>query len=259
MGAIPISLFDLALASLMMGGVLVVDHLLKLAMGKDIAIGTVRVFVQLYIVGFILKWVFAVDQAWLVMLVLAVMSSIAGYNAVKRAGDISLGTVVFATGTIVFVTMISMAFAMEVVIGVTPWYNPQYVIPIGGMAMNGAMNGVALGVANLRNSVKDNTERVECALAVGATGMQAIQPLVAESVRRALIPTVNSLMTAGIVQLPGMMTGQIIAGLPPTAAVRYQIIIFYLLTLVTVLSAVMSVLLYARKFFNRAHQLQKIW
>lgn len=256
---IPISSLDLALAVAMMVGVIVVDRVMKLALGRDLTIGTVRLFVQLYLVGFILKAVFAVNRPGIVLLVLAVMSMIAGYNAAKRVGNLDLRNVLTATGVIVFATFVSAGFACEVVIGVRPWFNPQYVIPIAGMAMNGAMNGVALGISNLETSVRGNVDRIECALALGGTGARAVHPFVKLAARQALIPTINSLMTAGIVQLPGMMTGQIIAGLEPTAAIRYQIIVYYMLAVATTLSVLGAVLITSRRFFTSAHQLRSRW
>jgi UDP-glucose/iron transport system permease protein len=254
-----LSWLDVAIASLMMLGVLAVDRALRLALGKDIVIGSVRVFLQLYLVGFILKWVFALESALITIAILILMASIAGYNAVKRSKDISVGTAVTATGVIILAAFAAVGFGMAAVVHVKPWFNPQYVIPIAGMAMNGAMNGVALGINNLKNTVKAGVAPIECALCVGATGSQAIRPMVRQSIQQALIPTINGLMTAGIVQIPGMMTGQIIAGLPPTEAVRYQIMIFYMLALTTTIAAALSVVLYSRRFFTPAHQLIKLW
>lgn len=250
-----ISLPGLGLSLFMMLGVIILDYLMKLMLGKDLVIGTFRVFIQLYFVGYLLKWIFGVNHPAVVILALMVMSIIAGYNAVKRAGDVKLKGAVIATGVIVFSTLISAGFGCWIVIGIDPWFNPQYVIPIGGMVLNGAMNGVALGISNLKASVKDNGQRIICALSMGATGSQAIHPLLTEAARRALIPTINSLMTAGIVQLPGMMTGQIIAGLPPTSAVEYQIVIFYMITVAVMVSVLLSMVISARSYFTKTHQM----
>jgi putative ABC transport system permease protein len=257
--AIEISWLDLGLSVLMMVGVIGLNAWMKLMLGKDLTIGTVRVFVQLYLVGFVLKWIFAVDNPWIVLLALVFMSIMAGYNAVKRTGDFAAAKAVTATGVIVLSTLLSAGVLCWIVIGVVPFYNPQYVIPIAGMAMNGAMNGVALGVANIKSSVKDNAMRIECVLSMGGTGTQAIEPIFVDSVRRALIPTINSLMTAGIVQLPGMMTGQIIAGLPPTSAVRYQILVFYMLVVTTFVSVLLSCRIESKQYFTKAHQLRRLW
>lgn len=258
-GAIEIGWIDLAISLLMMGGVIILDRIMRTMLGKDLTIGTARVFIQLYIVGFILKWIFKVNSPWVVLTALAFMSIMAGYNAMKRAGEVSARNTLIATGIIVFGTIVSAGFACELVIKVNPWFDPQYVIPIGGMAMNGAMNGVSLGIANLRSSVRDNAERIECALSLGAKGTQAIHPLITEAGRRSLIPTVNSLMTAGIVQIPGMMTGQIIAGQAPTSAVKYQIIIYYMIAVATTVSVVFAMKVTARRYFTAAHQLKRIW
>lgn len=259
MNAIPLGWENLALSLAMMAAVIVVDRVMRLMLGKDLVIGTIRVFIQLYLVGYILKWVFEVDSPWIVCAVLALMSFIAGYNAVKRVGDTSIKSAVTATGIIVFSTLISAGLGCWFIIGIEYWYDPQYLIPIGGMAMNGAMNGVALGLANLRTSVRDNSQKIECALSMGATSKQAIHPLLTEAARRSLIPTVNGLMTAGIVQLPGMMTGQIIAGLDPTSAVRYQIVIYYFLAVATTSSVLLAMKIASDSYFTKAQQLKPTW
>ncbi len=247
----------LGISLFMMLGVVLIDQVMKLMLGKEIVIGAFRVFIQLYIVGYILKWIFGVNNPWVVVVALVVMSIFAGYNAVKRTGDISTKGAVIAIGVIVFATFISAGFGCVFVIGIKPWFNPQYIIPIGGMVMNGAMNGVALGISNLNSKVKDNGQRIICALSMGATGSQAIHPLLTEAARRALIPTINSMMTAGIVQLPGMMTGQIIAGLEPTSAVQYQIIIFYMITTAVIIAVLLSMMISARSYFTKDHQLKQ--
>ena len=250
---------DLGIALMIMVGLIALDRVLRLYLGKDMAVGTVRNFLQLYLVGFILKWVFHINHPLLILLMLVVMTLIAGQNAAKRSGDLSLKTFVYASGILFIGTMVTIVVVVDIVVGVTPYYNPQYVIPMFGMALNGAMNGVTLGVKNLRNSTKDNVEKINCALALGATGSQSINPIAQSATRLALIPMVNGLMTAGVVQLPGMMTGQIIAGLDPTLAIRYQIVVYYMLAMSTFLCTVVAVKLYARTLFTRHHQLIPFW
>ena len=248
---------DLGWSVFMMCGVVAVDRVLRLALGRDLVVGTFRVFVQLYLVGYVLRWVFAVNDPLVILAMLAVMGLIAGWHGAKRSGDPGARNAVFATGMVVLGTLVSVGFTLALIVDVHPWYNPQYLIPIAGMAMNGAMNGTALGISNLRAMVRDGTEGIECALALGAPWRRAVHPMVQDSIRRAMIPIVNAMMTAGIVQLPGMMTGQIIAGLSPTAAVRYQIMIFYVLAVSSTLAAMAAVVIYAGRFFTKAHQLRR--
>jgi len=113
-----------------------------------------------------------------------------------------------------------------------------------------------VGARALDRGIRDGRERIEAALSVGATSWQASGDIVRNALKQAMVPTINGLMTAGIVQLPGMMTGQIIAGVDPVLAVRYQVVIFYLLTSVTALATIAGTLLLVRRYFTPAHQLK---
>ena len=248
---------DLFISALLMLIPIAVSILLRLTLAKDLLIGSVRVFVQLVAVGFILHYVFALDRPLPVAGILLLMTIVAGYNAAKRAELMSLRIVLIATGVIGLCTVMLAAYVFYVVIGITPYYNPAYVIPIVGMMLNGAMTGLAIGARALDRGLKDGRDRIEAALIVGATSWQASIHVVREALRQAMVPAINALMTAGIVQLPGMMTGQIISGVDPVLAVRYQVIIFYLLTAVIALATIGGTLLLWRRYFTPAHQLRE--
>jgi len=247
---------DLFVSSLLMLVPIVISHLLRLTLEKDLLIGSVRVFVQLVAVGFILHYVFALDRPLPVAGILLLMTIIAGYNAAKRAGVTGLRLVLIASGVIGLCTVVLAAYVFYLVIGIKPYYNPAYVIPIVGMMLNGAMTGLAIGVRALDRGMKEGRDRIEAALIVGATSWQASLHVVREALRQAMVPAINSMMTAGIVQLPGMMTGQIISGVEPILAVRYQVIIFYLLTAVIASATIGGTLLLWRRHFTPAHQLR---
>ncbi|MCB1153596.1 MAG: ABC transporter permease [Deltaproteobacteria bacterium] len=249
-----VSYWDLIFAAAAMALPIFISRYARLGLEKDLAIGTVRLLAQLLIVGHILAGLFAINRPLPVLGVLLVMVVIAGYNAAKRAEQMRVRVVVMATGVIGVVAMAVCAYMFYVVIGVEPYFNPRYVIPLMGMGLNGAMNAVAVGARALDGRLRDGRERVEAALCVGATGRQASLFAVREALKQAMVPAVNNLMTAGIVQMPGIMTGQIISGVDPLLAVRYQVVIFYLLTVITVLSATTTILLLADSYFTKAQQ-----
>ncbi|HKL22502.1 MAG TPA: ABC transporter permease, partial [Tichowtungia sp.] len=119
--------------------------------------------------------------------------------------------------------------ALTVVVGPEPWYAPRYAIPLLGMLLGNTMNGLSLSLNHLTLNVRQNRAVIETRLALGQTKTEAVDDIRRESVRTGLIPIVNSMAAAGLVSLPGMMTGQILAGNPPVDAVKYQILIMFLI------------------------------
>jgi putative ABC transport system permease protein len=252
---VEISVLDVLFSLGAIAIIVVVSVSYRLTLEKSLAIGAIRTFVQLIVVGYVLKWVFGLDKWYAVLAMITVMTLIAGYHGAQRITGRAGIDVLYATGGVMVSSAALIFFTFAVVVRVDPWYKPHYLIPVSGMIINGAMNGVSVGMSTLKTAISSNRERIETALSLGATGGLAVAPLVKNSVRTALIPTVNGLMTAGIVQLPGMMSGQIIAGADPTQAVLYQIVIYYILAAANCLAVIVGLSFYARSFFNRAQQL----
>jgi putative ABC transport system permease protein len=146
------------------------------------------------------------------------------------------------------------ALALFVIVPVKPWYSPQYAIPLLGMILGNTLNGISLGLDRLGGELAAKRAQVEALLAIGATRWEAARKPIQEAVRTGLIPIMNSMMVVGIVSLPGMMTGQILAGANPVQAVKYQIVIMFLIASSTALGTVSVVLLSYRRLFNRSHQ-----
>ena len=141
------------------------------------------------------------------------------------------------------------------VLQVEPWYEPRYLIPLFGMIVGNAMNGAALAAERLASELASRRGEVEAYLALGATPARAAAEPTRRAMSAALIPSVNGLMTVGLVQLPGMMTGQVLAGQSPLLAVRYQIVVAFMLTGATAMTTMIVVLWYRRTFFTSAAQL----
>lgn len=223
----------------------------KLDLEKDILIGTGRAVIQLLAVGFVLKFVFHVEDWRLTLLMLLVMTLVAGQNAAKRGkglkGAFSIVTAAIGGAAAVTLTVL-------VGLGVIKFV-PSEVIPIGGMIIGNAMVGAGLVLNRLLAEVQQKKIEIEAALALGATSRQAVERVLRSAVKAGLIPTVDSLKTLGIVQLPGMMTGLILAGTDPLQAVRYQILVSFMLSATVSISCVIVGLLAYQKFFSEAHQL----
>ncbi|MGH9309617.1 MAG: ABC transporter permease [Vicinamibacterales bacterium] len=151
---------------------------------------------------------------------------------------------------------LTLAYVTYVVLEVRPWYEPQYLIPLFGMIVGNAMNGAALAVERLASEIEAQRGTVEAYLALGAAPARAAAEPTRRALVAALIPSVNGLMVVGLVQLPGMMTGQILAGQSPLLAVRYQVLVAFMLTGATAMTAVIVALWYRRTFFTAAAQLR---
>lgn len=235
--------------------VAVVSLSYRLALGKQLAVGVIRTFFQLLLVGYILEWVFGLDRWYVVLAMVVFMTLIAGWHGARRVPGFTARNVLFATGGIMVSSAAVLLYTFAVVVRVDPWYEPSYLIPVSGMVINGAMNGVAVGMANLEGAVRASGERVETALSLGATGRKAIAAMVKNSIRTALIPTINGLMTVGIVQIPGTMSGLIIGGVEPSQAVLYQAVVCYVLAGANCLAVILGLYFYSGSFFSGAHQL----
>lgn len=231
----------------------------RLGLARGFLVGGIRAVVQLVAVGYILVYLFANARWWLVLLALVVMLVAATVTATRRHGKSNGGerrALWMISGTAMLVSAgLTLAYVTQLVLHVRPWYDPRYLIPLFGMIVGNALNGAALAAERFASEMESRRGEVEAYLALGATSSRAA----AEPVRRALvaslIPSVNGLMVVGLVQLPGMMTGQILAGQSPLLAVRYQIVVAFMLAGATAATAAMVVLWYRRRFFTSAAQL----
>lgn len=226
---------------------------LRLSLGftKDLAIATLRTYVQLAALGFVLRWLFGIDSPWLVVAIVLLMVTAAADAIVRRAPDAPRP--IFASAWVsMLLTGFIVTFAVTgVIVQVDPWYRPQYVIPIAGMVLGNSMNGVALALERTFADLDARSGEVLALTALGATPWEAAHPSVRAALRAGLIPTINSMATAGIVFIPGMMAGQILAGADPVIATGYQIVVMLMVAAATALGSVSSVLLTYRRRFTK--------
>ncbi len=220
---------DLLVASGLVLSAGLLSLLLRLGLERRLLWAASRTVVQLSLLGLVLTRVFASDSALLVLLILLVMTLVAGREAVSRSKyrypHILLDTtLVMATTALLVGTVVT-----QVVIGVKPWYHPQYVIPLVGMILGNSLNGISLALDTFLDYLRERREEIELFLVFGARRSEALRIPIRHAVRRGLIPIVNAMSVAGIVSLPGIMTGQILAGVPPVQAVAYQILIMFML------------------------------
>ncbi|SIS73978.1 ABC transporter permease [Alicyclobacillus vulcanalis] len=226
---------------------------LRLGVERDIIVAAVRAAIQLVVIGYILKWVFASHRLIFILLMVALIIGVAAWNARGRAKGIPGAFWRIAAG---LVTTEILTQAVLVGFGVIP-FQARYVITTSGMIVGNSMVAAGLLMNRLRREVESGRGEIMAILALGGSPRQAMYPRLVQAIRAGMIPTIDSTKTTGLVQLPGMMTGQIIAGQDPVQAVRYQLmILFCILAGSAVTSIVIGFLTYPT-LFNRYQQLRE--
>jgi UDP-glucose/iron transport system permease protein len=254
-GYVELSYFQVALAALLIVVNGAISLALRLRLERSLLLAGLRTVVQLLLVGLVLEWVFRLDRWYVVLGVAAFMTLVAGVTAASRSErryrGIWLDTIVSVWASAWMVTAFALFAVMQ---GIDEWYQPQYAIPLLGMVLGNTLNGISVGLNAFTEALATRREQVETLLALGATRWEAARALVQHAVRSGMIPTINAMMVVGIVSLPGMMTGQLLSGTSPISAVKYQIVIMFLIASATSLGTVGAVLLSFRRLFNSEHQ-----
>jgi len=228
---------------------------LRLGLERTLAIASVRTIVQLLFVGLILHWVFELNNLAAVAAIMALMTAIAGVTAWQRASHRHPGMLLNAVISMWGSSWLILGFTLVVVFRqARPWYDPQYAIPLLGMVLGNTLNGITLGLNATVEALSGRRREVETLLSLGATRWEAARSLIQHAVKVGMIPIVNSMMVVGLVSLPGMMTGQLLSGVTPLAAVRYQIVIMFVIASATSLGVVAIVLLTFWRVTNSRHQ-----
>ncbi len=255
---ISLSAWDLTLSAMLVILLAGMTLLLKLDMAGKLLVAGTRTVVQLLLVGMVLKVVFANATLPWVVLITLVMLLIAGREIMARQQRRFGGIWGYGLGTLsMFLSAFTTTvFALLVVVGNEPWYAPQYAIPLLGMMLGNTMNGVALALERLTSMVWNQQGLIETRLALGQTRQQLMRDNLRESVRVGLMPIINAMAAAGIVSLPGMMTGQILSGTAPMEAVKYQIMIMFMITAGTGFATLVASALAARRLFDERDRLR---
>ncbi|HEV3104300.1 MAG TPA: iron export ABC transporter permease subunit FetB [Trinickia sp.] len=249
-----LSLWDVAIATLLIVINGAVSVALSLGLGRRLALAAIRTVVQLLAIGYVLSWVFAFDRWYVVLPMMALMTAIAGFAGAARGAHSYAGQRADSVVSIWISSWLVAAVGLFAVIRIHPWYAPQYAIPILGMILGNTLTGVSLAIERMTEELTAKRDRVDMALALGATRWEAAQGPARQAVRAGMIPTLNQMAVVGVVSLPGMMTGQVLAGQSPLQAVRYQIVIMFLIAASSALGTVGAVLLTYRRLFSAEHR-----
>lgn len=255
---IQLDLVDLAIAGslvLLNGGLSLFLHL---HIGRQLLFSAIRMIVQLLLVGFVLTTLFSLISPFWTGLAALLMILFAGREIMARQERQLKGIWAYGLGTscmLVAATIITV-FALTTQVRPDPWYHPRYGLPLLGMILGNTMTGISLGLHALTTGVLRDREGIEAQLSLGATRNEALLPVTRLAMRNALMPIVNAMAATGLVALPGMMTGQILSGVEPVEAVKYQILIMFLIAGGTGLGSFAAVMGSAYRLTDRRHRLR---
>ncbi|PLS27013.1 ABC transporter permease [Bifidobacterium anseris] len=250
------SYFDIDIWGLVAAVVMVIvaagiSALMKTGVAKSLIWATARSLVQLLAMGFILEYVIRQNNVWLVIGLVALMLLAAVQITMGRATGAPKGLVVIVLLSLVVTMLLMLAIVAELIVRPKPWYAPQLIIPLTGMLLGNTVSALALGLSRFFESMRERYAEVNTMLALGATKWEAAKPSMISSIRLGLLPSVAMLASSGIVTIPGMMSGQIIAGKSPVSAAKYQFVILAAVAALTLVAdSIIIALIYKRCFIS---------
>ena len=222
---------------------------------KRIIVSTARMTIQLMLVGYILTYLFEKPNPYLISLIVLLMLTFAIFNTYKQvAKPLSKQLKHLIAISMTAGSLVTLMYFNFVVIHFQPWYEPQYLIPIAGMIIGNSMTGITLGVKHLIEGMHREKQLIEGSLMLGATPQAATKSIVNSAFDSAILPTINNMVGMGIVFLPGMMTGQILAGISPLVAIEYQIAVLLGIAGSVALTVMIFTHFGYRTFFNDRDQ-----
>jgi len=232
---------------------IVITRYWRIPTAKDMALGSVRAFIQLVAVGYALKYIFDLQSIPLIMLTLLVMIIVGAQAASSRVkklkGAFLLTFTAILTGSVVTMALMVLFKIISL--------EARYIIPLGGMIIGNSMNASALTIDRLASDIRSNHLAIETSLSLGKSWRTASIKYTRNAATAGMISVLNFMKTVGIVVLPGAMTGMILAGAEPFEAVLLQIIVAYMLLSAVTITSIVSVELTVRKFFTSFHQLRQ--
>lgn len=253
---ITLSALDLGIASLL---VVILSALTwRQGVSRSLLISAARMVVQLLLIGLVLNTLFELATWYWVALMAIIMLLFAGREITARQQRRFKGLWGMSIGalSLMLSTFAITVLTLLLVIQAEPWYTPQYAIPLLGMILGNSMTAVALVVNNITTGAWQQRNEIEARLMLGQSAHRAISKVRTESLHTGMIPIINAMAASGIVSLPGMMTGQILAGTAPIEAVKYQILIMFLIAGTCGFSGLVAVWLGTRRLFDSRDRLR---
>ena len=249
---------DLVLASLLIVAGAAMSVAMSLNIHRTLLWTAIRMVVQLMLVGLALRAVFALSSPWVTLLVVLAMIAAAAHEVGSRQERRLQGLWQRAIGlaTVSVPTLVITVLALVTALRPTPWYDARHAIPLAGIILGNAMNAASLTLHAAFNAAWLQRSAIDARLALGDDRQTALRPILRQAVRSGLLPTMNTMGAAGIITLPGIMTGQILAGMDPIDAARYQILLMFLLAGGSLLAAFLAAWLSVWRMTDERHRLR---
>jgi putative ABC transport system permease protein len=226
----------------------------KMNQSKLLMVASIRMTVQLILAGLILTYIFKNPHPIFTIIYFIIMTIFAVHRVLSKNQQINKKFKIAIALSLSFSGLCIVAFFICVVVGESI-FNPQYVIPVSGMIIGNAMTGTTLGVKTFTESFSGQKNKIDALLNIGVSPQKILLPFVNQALETALLPTLNSMLSMGVVTLPGMMTGQILSGTLPATAILYQISIMIAICAVVCLSAFGSLYLGYKTLYNKKNQI----
>jgi putative ABC transport system permease protein len=230
-GYIALSITDLVIAALLMGVNGAISAGFRLGLERSLAVAALRMVVQLALVGLVLKLVLAQSSPLWTVAFACVMLAAAAYESVSRQERPLAGwwAYVLGAGPAFVAGLIATFLAVIVIIGAEPWHAPRFLLPVLGMVLGNAISGVCLVLDAVGEGLMRDRPAIEARLALGETRIAATSEVLRRALKTGMMPILTTMTASGLISLPGMMTGQILAGAEPLEAAKYQIMILFLI------------------------------
>jgi len=224
---------------------------------RDLAVGTIRSVLQLSILGFLLIYIFRLDSLVLNIGILVVMALIAAFTARNRIKKPFPGAIPVLWISIGAGSFFGMFYVTLVVMSGPEAITARTLIPLGGMMIGNTLNGISLATERFRSELEHRSDQVEVLLSLGANSARASADCARTAVKAAMIPTINALMVLGLIQIPGVMVGQVLSGIDPMVAARYQLVIMFMIVGGKVAALILGTMLTVKRYFTKDHQLRR--
>ncbi len=260
---IKLDVVDLASAVGLMGIAIGLSAWEKLGLELNLALATGRTILQLVVLGYVFDFIFAFDNPWAVLVILAVILTISAVGVRNRItqkipqilplvwGSIFVST----TLTLIYINFLIIQRPDRLITEPHRWYEAQYVIPLAGIVLGNAMNAAAIAGERLVSTINASHLEIETHLSLGATPQQAVTQYRKDAIRAGIFPTINQMMIIGMVTLPAIITGQLLSGVNAREAASYQILIMFMIAVTNLLTTLLLTRGLCRVFFNSAAQL----
>lgn len=251
-----IDIWGLLVALVMVAVAAGVSGLMRIGVGKTLLWSACRALLQLCAMGLIMGYVIRSNNIWLVFALIAVMLFAAVQITLSRAKGVPKGLTGPVLLSLVLTMLLMISLVAELIIRPQPWYAPQLVVPLTGMLLGNTVSALAVGLSRFYESMRERRDEIDTMLALGATAWEAARPSIVSSIRLGLLPTTASLASSGIVTIPGMMAGQVIAGGDPLDAAKYQFVILGAIAALTLLADSLIMTMVYRTCFTKDDRLR---